>query len=139
MMGALAENYELRQKKVNGSLRVATTLSGYSFPHTPAFWDILVSYLTNHPLHPMIPTNPELLDSIGSHEDIVEIRLDITRSAAYLISEEGYEVELQCDNVVELHQLGTLIQTMTEGSNVRVYWRGAVDSKGDEYPSVEHI
>lgn len=87
----------------------------------------------------MIPTNPELLDSIGSHEDIVEIRLDITRSAAYLISEEGYEVELQCDNVVELHQLGTLIQTMTEGSNVRVYWRGAVDSKGDEYPSVEHI
>jgi len=87
----------------------------------------------------MIPTNPELLDSIGSHEDIVAVRLDITRSAAYLVSEEGYEVELKCDNVVELHQLGTLIQTMTEGSNVRVYWRGAVDSKGEEYPSIDHI
>jgi len=87
----------------------------------------------------MIPTNPELLDSIGAHENIIEIRLDITRSAAYLVSEEGYEVELKCDNVVELHQLGTLIQTMTEGSNVRVYWRGAVDSKGEKYPSVDHI
>lgn len=77
----------------------------------------------------MIPTNPELLDSIGAHEDITEVRLDITRSAAYLVSEEGYEVELQCDNVVELHQLGSLIQSMTEGSNVRVWWRGAVDGK----------
>lgn len=75
----------------------------------------------------MIPTNPELLDSIGAHEDITEVRLDITRSAAYLVSEEGYEVELQCENVVELHQLGSLIQSMTEGSNVRVWWRGAVD------------
>jgi hypothetical protein len=28
---------------------------------------------------------------------------------------------------------------MTEGSNVRVYWRGAVDSKGEEYPSIDHI
>lgn len=77
----------------------------------------------------MIPTNPELLDSIGAHEDITEVRLDITRSAAYLVSEEGYEMELQCDNVVELHQLGSLIQAMTEGSNVRVWWRGAVDGK----------
>ena len=77
----------------------------------------------------MIPTNPELLNSIGAHEDITEVRLDITRSAAYLVSEEGYEVELQCDNVVELHQLGSLIQSMTEGSNVRVWWRGAVDGK----------
>lgn len=77
----------------------------------------------------MIPTNPELLDSIGAHEDITEVRLDITRSAAYLVSEEGYEVELQCENVVELHQLGSLIQSMTEGSNVRVWWRGAVDGK----------
>ena len=75
----------------------------------------------------MIPTNPELLDSIGAHEDITEVRLDITRSAAYLVSEEGYEVELQCENVVELHQLGSLIQSMTEGGNVRVWWRGAVD------------
>lgn len=82
----------------------------------------------------MIPTNPQLLDTIGDHEDIVEVRLDITRSAAYLISEEGYEVEMMCDNVVELHQLGSLIQQMTEGFNVRVYWGNGVDGK-----MVEHI
>lgn len=81
----------------------------------------------------MIPTNPELLDVIGSHEDLHSIRLDITRSAAYLISEEGYELELQCDNVVELHQLGSLFQSMTEGSNVKVFWRGAVDGKMIEH------
>ena len=84
------------------------------------------------------PVNPEILDTLGAHEDLCEVRLDITRSSAYLVSEEGYELELKCENAVELHQLGTLIQAMTEGSNVRVYWRGAVDSKGDEYPSVEH-
>lgn len=81
----------------------------------------------------MIPTNPELIDTIGSHENIVEVRLDITRSAAYLISEEGYEMELQCDNVVELHQLGSLIQQMTEDFDVKVYWRGAVDGKMIEH------
>jgi hypothetical protein len=71
-------------------------------------------------------TNPELLGSVGAHEDLREVRLDISRSAAYLISEEGYELELQCDNVVELHQLGTIIQAMTKDSDVFVYWRGAV-------------
>jgi len=81
----------------------------------------------------MIPTNPELLDTIGDHEDIVEVRLDITRSAAYLISEEGYEVELKCDNVVELHQLGSLIQQLSEGFDIKVYWRGAVDGKMIEH------
>ena len=70
----------------------------------------------------MIPTNPELLSTIGAHENIVEVRLDITRSAAYLISEEGYEVELQCENPVELHQMGSLIQSMTEDFDVDVYW-----------------
>jgi len=73
----------------------------------------------------MIPTNPELLSSIGDHEDIVAVRLDITRSAAYLISEEGYELELQCDNPVELHQMGSLIQAMTEGFNIRVFWQSS--------------
>ena len=82
----------------------------------------------------MIPTNPQLLDTIGNHEDIVEVRLDIIRSAAYLVSEEGYEVQMMCDNVVELHQLGSLIQQMTEGFNVRVYWGNGVDGK-----MVEHI
>ena len=81
----------------------------------------------------MIPTNPELLDTIGAHEDIVEVRLDITRSAAYLISEEGYEVELQCDNVVELHQLGSLIQQLSEGFDIRVYWGNGVDGKMIEH------
>lgn len=81
----------------------------------------------------MIPTNPELLKTIGDHEDIVEVRLDITRSAAYLISEEGYEMELQCDNVVELHQLGSLIQQLSEGFDINVYWRGAVDGKMIEH------
>ena len=81
----------------------------------------------------MIPTNPELIDTIGSHENIVEVRLDITRSAAYLISEEGYEMELLCDNVVELHQLGSLIAQMTEGFDIKVYWRGAVDGKMIEH------
>ena len=81
----------------------------------------------------MIPTNPELLSTIGDHEDIVEVRLDITRSAAYLISEEGYEVELMCDNVVELHQLGSLIQQLSEGFDIKVYWRGAVDGKMIEH------
>lgn len=73
----------------------------------------------------MIPTNPELLSSIGDHEDIVAVRLDITRSAAYLISEEGYELELQCDNPVELHQMGSLIQAMTEGFDIRVFWQSS--------------
>jgi len=81
----------------------------------------------------MIPTNPELLDTIGAHEDIVEVRLDITRSAAYLISEEGYEVELMCDNVVELHQLGSLIQQISEGLDIRVYWGNGVDGKMIEH------
>ena len=81
----------------------------------------------------MIPTNPELINTIGSHENIVEVRLDITRSAAYLISEEGYEMELQCDNVVELHQLGSLIQQLSEGFDIKVYWRGAVDGKMIEH------
>ena len=81
----------------------------------------------------MIPTNPELLNTIGAHEDIVEVRLDITRSAAYLISEEGYEVELQCDNVVELHQLGSLIQQISEGFDIRVYWGNGVDGKMIEH------
>jgi hypothetical protein len=81
----------------------------------------------------MIPTNPELLKEIGAHEDIVEVRLDITRSAAYLISEEGYEVELQCDNVVELHQLGSLIQQISEGFDIRVYWGNGVDGKMIEH------
>ena len=81
----------------------------------------------------MIPTNPELLNTIGAHEDIVEVRLDITRSAAYLISEEGYEVELKCDNVVELHQLGSLIQQLSEGFDIKVYWRGAVDGEMVEH------
>jgi hypothetical protein len=81
----------------------------------------------------MIPTNPELLDTIGAHEDIVEVRLDITRSAAYLISEEGYEVELMCDNVVELHQLGSLIQQLSEGFDIRVYWGNGVDGKMIEH------
>jgi len=81
----------------------------------------------------MIPTNPELIDTIGNHENITEVRLDITRSAAYLVSEEGYEMELQCDNVVELHQLGSLIAQMTEGFNVKVYWRGAVDGSMIEH------
>jgi hypothetical protein len=81
----------------------------------------------------MIPTNPELLNTIGAHEDIVEVRLDITRSAAYLISEEGYEVELMCDNVVELHQLGSLIQQMTEGFDIKVYWGNGVDGKMVEH------
>tara|TARA_B100000902_G_C27083489_1_gene800103 strand:+ start:106 stop:354 length:249 start_codon:yes stop_codon:yes gene_type:complete len=81
----------------------------------------------------MIPTNPELLKTIGDHEDIVEVRLDITRSAAYLISEEGYEVELMCDNVVELHQLGSLIQQLSEGFDIKVYWRGAVDGNMIEH------
>ena len=81
----------------------------------------------------MIPTNPELLETIGEHENIVEVRLDITRSAAYLISEEGYEVELQCDNVVELHQLGSLIQQLSEGFDIKVYWRGAVDGNMIEH------
>ena len=81
----------------------------------------------------MIPTNPELLNTIGAHEDIVEVRLDITRSAAYLISEEGYEVELQCDNVVELHQLGSLIQQISEGFDIKVYWGNGVDGKMIEH------
>ena len=81
----------------------------------------------------MIPTNPELIDTIGSHENITEVRLDITRSAAYLVSEEGYEMELLCDNVVELHQLGSLIAQMTEDFDVKVYWRGAVDGKMIEH------
>lgn len=81
----------------------------------------------------MIPTNPDLLKEIGAHEDIVEVRLDITRSAAYLISEEGYEVELMCDNVVELHQLGSLIQQLSEGFDIKVYWRGAVDGNMTEH------
>ena len=81
----------------------------------------------------MIPTNPELLKTIGAHEDIVEVRLDITRSAAYLISEEGYEVELMCDNVVELHQLGSLIQQLSEGFDIRVYWGNGVDGKMIEH------
>lgn len=81
----------------------------------------------------MIPTNPELIDTIGSHENITEVRLDITRSAAYLVSEEGYEMELMCDNVVELHQLGSLIQQMTEDFDVKVYWRGAVDGSMIEH------
>ena len=81
----------------------------------------------------MIPTNPELIDTIGSHENITEVRLDITRSAAYLVSEEGYEMELLCDNVVELHQLGSLIQQMTEDFDVKVYWRGAVDGSMIEH------
>lgn len=81
----------------------------------------------------MIPTNPELISTIGAHEDIVEVRLDITRSAAYLISEEGYEMELQCDNVVELHQLGSLIQQMTEGFDVKVYWGNGVDGNMVEH------
>lgn len=76
------------------------------------------------------PTNPELLGTVGAHEDLREVRLDVTRSCAYLISEEGYELELQCDNVVELHQLGTLIQEMTKDSDVFVYWRGAVAEGG---------
>jgi len=81
----------------------------------------------------MIPTNPELISTIGAHEDLQSIRLDITRSAAYLISEEGYELELQCENPVELHQLGSLLQMMTEGSNVKVMWRGAVDGNMIEH------
>ena len=81
----------------------------------------------------MIPTNPELIGTIGSHENITEVRLDITRSAAYLVSEEGYEMELMCDNVVELHQLGSLIQQMTEDFDVKVYWRGAVDGSMIEH------
>ena len=81
----------------------------------------------------MIPTNPELIDTIGSHENITEVRLDITRSAAYLVSEEGYEMELLCDNVVELHQLGSVIQQMTEGFDIKVYWRGAVDGSMIEH------
>jgi|TARA_A100001011_G_C14144481_1_gene771233 hypothetical protein len=81
----------------------------------------------------MIPTNPELIDTIGSHENIVEVRLDITRSAAYLISEEGYEMELLCDNVVELHQLGSVIQQLSEGFDIKVYWRGAVDGNMIEH------
>lgn len=81
----------------------------------------------------MIPTNPELIDTIGAHENIVEVRLDITRSAAYLISEEGYEMELLCDNVVELHQLGSLIQQLSEGFDIKVYWRGAVDGNMIEH------
>ena len=81
----------------------------------------------------MIPTNPEIISAIGEHENIVEVRLDITRSAAYLVSEEGYEMELLCDNVVELHQLGSLIQQMTEDFDVKVYWRGAVDGKMIEH------
>ena len=81
----------------------------------------------------MIPTNPELLETIGDHENITEVRLDITRSAAYLISEEGYEMELQCDNVVELHQLGSLIKQLSEGFDIKVYWRGAVDGNMIEH------
>ena len=81
----------------------------------------------------MIPTNPELISTIGAQEDITEVRLDITRSAAYLISEEGYEMELQCDNVVELHQLGSLIQQMTEGFDVKVYWGNGVDGNMVEH------
>lgn len=81
----------------------------------------------------MIPTNPELLSTIGNHEDIVEVRLDITRSAAYLISEEGYEVELQCDNPVELHQLGSVIQQLSEGFDIKVYWGNGVDGKMIEH------
>ena len=81
----------------------------------------------------MIPTNPELISTIGKHENITEVRLDITRSAAYLVSEEGYEMELMCDNVVELHQLGSLIQQMTEDFDVKVYWRGAVDGSMIEH------
>ena len=81
----------------------------------------------------MIPTNPELLDVIGAHENLHSIRLDITRSCAYLVSEEGYELELMCANVVELHQLGSLLQDMTAGSNVKVFWRGAVDGKMIEH------
>lgn len=81
----------------------------------------------------MIPTNPELINTIGSHENITEVRLDITRSAAYLVSEEGYEMELLCDNVVELHQLGSLIAQMTEGFDIKVYWRVAVDGSMIEH------
>lgn len=81
----------------------------------------------------MIPTNPQLLDTIGDHEDIVEVRLDITRSAAYLISEEGYEVELKCDNPVELHQLGSVIQQLSEGFDIKVYWGNGVDGKMVEH------
>ena len=81
----------------------------------------------------MIPTNPELINTIGSHENITEVCLDITRSAAYLVSEEGHEMELLCDNVVELHQLGSLIAQMTEGFDIKVYWRGAVDGSMIEH------
>ena len=81
----------------------------------------------------MIPTNPEILDAIGDHEDIVEVRLDITRSAAYLTSEEGYEMELLCDNVVELHQLGSLIQQLSEGFDIKVYWGDGADGEMVEH------
>ena len=81
----------------------------------------------------MIPTNPEILDAIGDHEDIVEVRLDITRSAAYLTSEEGYEMELLCDNPVELHQLGSLIQQLSEGFDIKVYWGDGADGEMVEH------
>ena len=53
----------------------------------------------------MIPTNPELISTIGEHENITEVRLDITRSAAYLVSEEGYEMALDLDINDDLFKL----------------------------------
>ena len=70
----------------------------------------------------MIPTNPELLETISTHETLAWVRLDIEKSAAYLISEGGHKLEIRCNNPIELHQLGSLIQMMTEGKNVEVYW-----------------
>jgi len=75
----------------------------------------------------MIPTNPELIETISAHENLAWVRLDIEKNAAYLISEGGHKLEMRCSDPVELHQLGSLIKMMTEGKNVDVYWGNGTD------------
>jgi hypothetical protein len=60
--------------------------------------------------------------SVGSWEDLVGVTFDMGALEIRLESEEGGEVAIPCDDLMELYRLAQISYGLAEGCDVRLKW-----------------
>jgi hypothetical protein len=61
--------------------------------------------------------------SIGSWEELRSVVFDIGTLEIRLESEEGYEISVPCDDLMELHRLAQVSYGLADGYEVELKWQ----------------
>ena len=56
------------------------------------------------------------------HENLEKVVFNVTNNTIRLVSEEGHEAVIQCDNLMELHRLFGVSYSLSEGYDVKLEW-----------------